>query len=219
MMKKIALVHTVRPLLNSFEGLLREAMPGKELQISNTLDEFLASDANVNGFTQENLNRLFLLLKAKELEQPDIIVVTCSTLSPSVDILRPLISTGLVTIDAAMLNAAVSIGGHIAVLATAQSTVGPTVEGLTQRAAQANKKILIDHTVIDEAYIAMKSGDGDTHDHLVLEAAEAFSEADVIVLAQASMGHLREEVERRTGTPALSSPHMCVQQVKQLLEN
>ncbi|MEG1943475.1 MAG: aspartate/glutamate racemase family protein, partial [Angelakisella sp.] len=129
-MKRIALIHTVKSVLDSFEGLLREAI-GDELLISNTLDDFLASDAAARGeFSVDNQNRLFYLLKAEELTHADIIVVTCSTLTPTVTALRGLIKTPVIAIDDAMTRLAVQSGEKITIMATAQSTVEPTRQKL-----------------------------------------------------------------------------------------
>ncbi|MEG1773566.1 MAG: aspartate/glutamate racemase family protein, partial [Oscillospiraceae bacterium] len=91
----------------------------------------LASDANARGvFTPENHNRLLLDLKACELTGAALIAVTCSTLTPWLDGLRPLIGVPVVAIDDAMSRRAVTLGAKLTVMATAQSTVGPTCDKL-----------------------------------------------------------------------------------------
>lgn len=216
-MKRIALIHTVKSVLNSFEGLLREAM-GDELLISNTLDDFLASDAAVRGeFSVDNQNRLFYLLKAEELTGADLIVVTCSTLTPTVTALRGLIKTPVIAIDDAMTRLAVQSGEKITIMATAQSTVEPTRQKLLHDAAQIDKVVSISVIVREEALTALKAGDSDTHDRLVKQAALDIKNQDVIILAQASMGHLEEDIKRICGCTVLSSPRLCVAQVKEFL--
>jgi hypothetical protein len=66
-MKRVAIVHTVRPVLASFPQLLEQVV-GQPLKIHNLLDEFLASDpAEIGYFSVENRNRLFNDLKSCEL--------------------------------------------------------------------------------------------------------------------------------------------------------
>ena len=116
---KIAAIHTVPSVYASFPALLRATFPGVE--VTNTVDEFLAADPAVRGeFTKDNLNRLHALLRCAEMTGADVIVTTCSTLTPPVETLRPLIKTPLVAIDGAMHRKAVATGSRITLLATAQ---------------------------------------------------------------------------------------------------
>ncbi|GAB1482236.1 hypothetical protein MASR2M78_10510 [Treponema sp.] len=87
-MKRIALIHTVRSVLDSFEGLLRSAL-SEQVLIHNLLDDFLATDPALRGlFTDTNKERLAGDLRNAELTGADLIVVTCSTLTPAVAELR-----------------------------------------------------------------------------------------------------------------------------------
>lgn len=212
-MKRIALLHTVPSVFLSFEERIRTALPGEELNIHNTLDEFLAADANIRGFTQNNRNRLFYLLKAIELEEPDLIAVTCSTLTPEVVRMRPFLSVPLIAIDDAMTKKAVMLGSNITVMATAQSTVKPTCQKLLEEAAAIGKKLELSHMVCHDAYESIKRMDQLTHDAVLRKAAETIHDQDVVVLAQASMAHMEPELSAICGVPVLSSPALCVEQI------
>ncbi len=216
-MPKIAAIHTVPSVYASFPALLRETFPGVE--VTNTLDEFLAADPAVKGeFTKDNLNRFHALLRCAEMTEADAIVVTCSTLTPPVETLRPLIRTPLVAIDGPMHRKAVSIGSEITLLATARSTIGPGRIGLASAAAKIGREAHVEAIVCDNAYDAIKKLDKETHDRDVLAAAENITGRDVIVLAQASMAHLQDEIQRRTGIPTLSSPALCMEELKKALQ-
>ncbi|MDY0290057.1 MAG: aspartate/glutamate racemase family protein [Sphaerochaeta sp.] len=216
-MKKVAIIYTVRPVLNTFPELLQEVV-GEKLKIFNLLDDFLASDPGESGiFSIENHNRLFNDLKSCELTGADLIVVTCSTLTPAVQRIRPFIRVPIVAIDDAMTEQAVRIGQKIKVIATAMSTIKPTVAKLQQEARKAGVSVSIDAQDNETAYAAMKRGDQATHDKLVLEHIATVQGYDCIVLAQASMGHLQPEAEKLAAIPVLASPRLCCEQVKQLL--
>ncbi len=216
-MKRIGLLHTVPSVLPSFEMSLRGAMPGDELEIHHTLDTFLATDAAVNGFTQENLNRLFFLLKALDLEHADVIVVTCSTLTPGVEKIRPFLTTPTVAIDDAMVSEVVRTAGKIMVMATATSTIEPTVQKIRAEAAGAGRALELDHIVCGDALMALKKQDMETHDRLLKELAGTVKDKEAIVLAQASMAHLEDAIRQISGVPTFSSPAMCIGQVKRIL--
>ena len=217
-MKQVALVHTVRPVLESFPTLLRQTVE-TELKMYNLLDEFLASNpAEIGYFSIANRNRLFNDIKSAELTGADIIVVTCSTLTPTVEMIRPFVSVPIVAIDDAMTEEAVRIAKKIKVVATAMSTLEPTIAKLNKEAQKIGAEITVDAEDNLPAYTAMRSTDMATHDRLVLKMIEESTGYDAIVLAQASMAHLQEQAQAIAGVPVLASPTLCCLQVKRLLQ-
>ena len=217
-MKRVAMIHTVRPVLGSFPQLLQEVV-GEEIIMHNILDDFLASDpAEIGYFSQDNRNRLFNDLKSCELTKADVIVVTCSTLTPAVQLIRPFINVPVVAIDDAMTEQAVRIGKKIKVVATAMSTLKPTIAKLEQEAKLAGVTIEVDAIDNEPAYTAMRKGDIDLHDALVLKMIEEVKGYDCIVLAQASMGHLQAKAQEIAQVPVLGSPLLCCEKVKKILK-
>jgi len=213
-MKSIALVHTVKSVANSFDEKLRNALE-QEVKIYNLLDDYLALHPNeVGEFTNTNKTRLFNDLKNAELTGSDLIVVTCSTLTPIVEEIRPLISVPVIAIDDAMGRKAVTYGSRIMILATAESTIMPTLNKLRNEAKKINKEIEFSTMVNREAFTALKLNDMKKHDELLIVQAEEIKDADCIVLAQASMAHLQEEISMITGIPVLSSPGLCLDEIK-----
>lgn len=217
-MKAITLIHTVRAVADTFGPLLRNAIC-EEIKIHNIFDDFFADDPAEKGvFTRENLNRLCFTLKSAELTGADLIVVTCSTLTPAVAALRQLLRVPVLAIDDAMTRRAVRNGGRILLLATAQSTIEPTLEKLAADAARAGTQPDIRHYVVPGAITALKAGDLPTHDRLVLDYAASIDDCDVVVLAQASMAHLETQVAdvSRCRCEVLSSPRLCIREAAQI---
>lgn len=215
-MKRVALIHTVPTVYETFSDRIREVI--SDVLITNTVDEYLASDPAERGsFTKNNARRLYSLIEAAAATGADAIVTTCSTLSPYVEQVRPFFDTPLVTIDGAMLREAVSLGTRIAVVATADSTVGPTTTTLLHEGELAGKRLELKTIVCPEAYTAVKARDVETHDRVVLQALDQAASFDVIVLAQASMAHLEDRVTAVTGRPAVSSPDRCIQELASVL--
>ncbi len=98
---------------------------GEPVKIHNLWDDFLANNPNEIGeFTIENRCRLYNDIKSAEMTGADMIVVTCSTLTPVVNMIRPFVRVPLIAIDDAMGREAVTCGIRILVLATAGSTEG-----------------------------------------------------------------------------------------------
>ena len=217
-MKSIALIHTVKTVANSFEQQLKDYV-GKPVKIHNLWDDFLANNPNEIGeFTIENRCRLYNDIKSAEMTGADMIVVTCSTLTPVVNMIRPFVRVPLIAIDDAMGRKAVTCGERILVLATAGSTEGPMREKLNAEAAKLGKSIQIDFQANAEAFQAMKAVQMERHDAILLDMAKNISGYDCVVLAQASMAHLDQKIEAICKIPVLSSPGLCMEQVKETLK-
>ena len=217
-MKRIACIHTVYSVIESFTQQLRDGIPG-DILIHTLYDDFLATDPAMTGkFSAINHQRLRLDMQAQALTGADVIVVSCSTLSPSVRLLRGEFNVPVVAIDDAMVNAAVEMGSRIGLIATANSTVIPSSSALRAAEADAGKEIDLKVLCREEAIQALKAGDQAAHDRIVLEMADEMRDRDVLVLAQASMAHMEQPVSAHTGLPVLSSPRRCVEQVRQILE-
>ena len=217
-MKSIALIHTVKTVANSFEQQLKDYV-GEPVKIHNLWDDFLANNPNEIGeFTIENRCRLYNDIKSAEMTGADMIVVTCSTLTPVVNMIRPFVRVPLIAIDVAMGRKAVTCGGRILVLGTAGSTEGPMREKLNAEAAKLGKSIQIDFQANAEAFQAMKAVQMERHDAILLDMAKNISGYDCVVLAQASMAHLDQKIEAICKIPVLSSPGLCMEQVKETLK-
>ena len=219
-MKRIACIDTVYSVIDSFNQQLREGIPGDSL-IHTMYDDFLATDpapGQSGKFTPINHQRLRLDMQAQALTGADIIVVTCSTLSPSVRLLRGEFNVPVVAIDDAMVNEAVAIGTKIGLMATAKSTVEPSTSAIRAAAEAAGKEIDLKVLYNEDAILALKSGDPATHDRLVLEMADQLKDRDVIVLAQASNAYMEQAVAERSGVKTLSSPSRCIAQLRKMME-
>ena len=217
-MKKIALIHTVPTVYASFKDMLLKRIP--DAIITNTVDEYLASDAEVKGeFTKENFKRLYSFIQCAEMTDPDVIAVTCSTLSPYVVKLRDLFKTPLVTIDELMIKTVVSNSSSILIVSTAESTVLPTKGKLLKEAEVQGKTLSIDNIVCSEAYTAIKQRDKEKHDSLVLAAVKKVEKKyDAIILAQASMAHLEDQVKELLNSEVYSSPKFCIENIVSVLK-
>lgn len=217
-MKRIACIHTVYSVIESFTQQLREGIPGDFL-IHSLYDDFLATDpAQTGKFSSINHQRLRLDMQAQALTGADVIVVSCSTLSPSVRLLRREFNVPVVAVDDAMVEEAVRVSTRVGLLATANSTVEPSASALRAAAAAQGKEISLQILCNEDAIRALKAGDRDRHDALVLELADQLKDCGVVVLAQASMAHMEAAVAERTGVPALSSPRRCVEQIRSIIE-
>ena len=144
----------------------------------------------------------------------DLIVVTCSSTSPAVDIARQLTETTILKIDDPMAVAAVQAGSRMGLICTATSTVVPSSRLLECHARELGRDIAITPWIELNAYDALMKGDRAKHDAIVLDATKpAASDADVLVLAQASLAHLAAGLSSSVTVPVLSSPPLLMREI------
>ena len=215
---KLVLIHTISPLLAVFNKLAEELLP--DVQLTHILDEPLLQRIRQRGHgAPEDSARLRTHVLIAEQVGADVILVTCSAVSPYVDDVRSEVAIPVVKIDEAMIEEAVATGGRIGVVATNETTLEPTSRLLRSAADIAGKDIETELVLVEHALSAVLSGDGATHDTLVKRAVLELSQrVDVVVLAQASMARVLDVLpksERRVGV--LSSPHLALGRVHQLL--
>jgi aspartate/glutamate racemase len=214
----LVLVHTVPPLLSVFDRLCAEQIP--HVRVLHILDEpLLERIRGQASATADDVARLQSHIQVAGSAGAQAVLVTCSTLSPLVDELEPVTGVPVVKIDERMIARAVRSGSKVAVIATSETTREPTRQMLESEAQRLDKTILVETCLVENALLALVAGDTQGHDRLVLDALQSWTGwADVIVLAQASTA--RVLFETPTGDfpiPVLSSPHLALAQVAELL--
>ncbi len=213
MRPRIAFVHTVGFLVDEFRRRAGQRLP--EADCFHILNESLLQDL-LRGQPQPLVYRRItrqILLAAET--GADLIVVTCSSTSPAVDIARQLVTTPILKIDDPMAAEAVRAAGpRIGLLCTAESTVGPSSALLRAHAAGQGREIEITPVIKSEAYAALMAGDRARHDALMQQAAaDLAAGADVVVLAQASLAHLQEGLAAALPCPVLASPGLLMDEL------
>ncbi len=218
MSNRLVLIHTVTPLIDVFNKMGAELLPG--VQLIHILDEPLLERVRQRGrLAAEDAARMQTHVTVAEQIKAQAVLVTCSTISPTVDEVRPKANIPVVKIDEAMITKAVEQGNTIGVVATNPTTLEPTRHLLQTQADAAVKTIDIKLVLVDQALSAFLSGDGATHDTLVAEAVLNLAQnVDVVVLAQASMARVLDVIPKNEhAVPILSSPHLALAQVKRIL--
>jgi Asp/Glu/hydantoin racemase len=216
--ERLVLIHTVAPLVSVFDSLGTALLP--QVQMMHLLDEPLLERVRRRGrLDPEDSARLVDHVSVAEQIGARAVLVTCSTISPSVDEVRPKVDIPVIKIDEAMIAEAVSKGPKIGVVATANTTLDPTRLLLEAEARTAGRTIEVEMVLVDEALEALLAGDGVTHDRLVkIATLEVAQRADVVVLAQASMARVLDVLADTERTaPILSSPHLALMQIRRVL--
>ncbi|MFV0503447.1 MAG: Asp/Glu racemase, partial [Lachnospirales bacterium] len=103
--------------------------------------------------------------------------------------------------------------------ATASSTEIPLRSKLQADANAISKKIEVSFLSNPDAYKEMKVLNVEKHDEIILDLSKNIKGYDCIVLAQASMAHLDEKIQRITNIPVLSNIPLCLKDIKDNLLN
>jgi Asp/Glu/hydantoin racemase len=218
MTARVAFVHTVGFLADEFRKLMRAELP--EVDSFHILNESLLQDL-LRGEPPARVHRRVaeqLMLAADA--GADLIVMTCSSTSPGVDVARQMLDRPILKIDDPMAAQAVRQGPRIGLLCTATSTVAPSTALLSHHAAQQGREVHIRPDINAAAYQALLSGDRAAHDRLVREsAARLAAGVDVLVLAQASLAHLAEPLAGELPCPVLASPPLLMRDLAGRLAN
>jgi aspartate/glutamate racemase len=149
----------------------------------------------------------------------DLILLGCSTFNQAVEHARPMISTPMLQIDRPMMELAVEKGDVIGLLATLPSTVPASERILRQAAADAGKSVRIETILCGEAFQALRGGDVERHNELLLGAIDQLqNKSDAIVMAQVSMS-LLEPYLSSTRVPVFNSARTGFTRVREILES
>jgi Asp/Glu/hydantoin racemase len=212
MTTRVAFVHTVGFLAEEFRRLMRTELP--DVDCFHTMNESLLQDLLRGEEPALVYRRVVEQILLAGDAKASLIVMTCSSTSPAVDIARRLVKIPILKIDDPMAAEAVRIGTRIGLMCTATSTVTPSTALLQAHADEQGRQVSIHVEVNAPAYAALMSGDRAAHDALVLEAATKLArEVDVLVLAQASLAPLRDRLAETVACPVLASPPLLMREL------
>lgn len=207
---RIAFLHTGAVNIAPFGELARELLPGAT--VVNYLDDRIVADLGDAARADSIPARIEDLVRAAAAGGADAVMFTCSSISEQAAPVAETVGIRVLRVDEAMADAAVRAGRRIRVLATLATTCRPTLALVAERAALAGVSPELTSEVIDGAFAAIVSGDRETHDRLVGAAiVRGAAEADVVVLAQASMATAAAAVE--VDVPLLTSPRLGVERL------
>ncbi|MGB5746957.1 MAG: aspartate/glutamate racemase family protein [Desulfobacterales bacterium] len=214
---KIGFVHTGVPIGMMLKKMMSESMP--DIPNFHIVDDSLIQDLlQAEKFTPSILKRLSAQISMAKEAGADIIMVTCSSIAPGVDFAKKLVDIPVMKIDEPMAELAVESANTIGVLATAKTTLVPSVDLINQVAKKKGKPVKVKSKLISEAFDFFLQGDMENHDRLVRKAGlELAQQSDVLVLAQASMSHLAAEIEKASGTKTLTSPQIAMDALKKMV--
>lgn len=212
-MKKIAMLHTSSATLAVMQQLIGDIMP--EAEVMHLVEESMIKQVmKAGGVTPDIAARIADYVRIAEKSDCDIFITACSSIGTAVEQCQFMTSVQLARIDCAMVDEAINKGEHIAVLATVATTLKPTLDFVRRKVQESGKQRIITPVLMEEAFHALLNGDMGTHDRIVSEGLQkAFGQADVIMLAQASMARVLQNMPEPP-VPVLTSPESGIRWLK-----
>ncbi|GHB34758.1 hypothetical protein GCM10010306_030390 [Streptomyces umbrinus] len=198
-MSRLALLHTSPVHIPVFDALRDEDHPALELR--HFVSEELLERARAEG-PGAVADDVRAMLDRAVADGAVAVLCTCSTIGAVAEAARP--GVPVLRVDRPMAAAAVAAGPRVVVLATVESTLGPTVALVEEEAARAGSPTTVRTLLAADAWDHFKAGDMDAYARAVASAADKVTDADAIVLAQASMTPAQHLTT--TAVPVLSSP-------------
>jgi Asp/Glu/hydantoin racemase len=216
--RRICLIHTAPLMVQLFTPLCRDRLP--DVKVTQIINESMIKDTIEAGkIRQPTIDALVTFSDACFKMGTELVMVTCSSIGPAVDLIQSQFQKPVLRVDETMAEAAVAKGRKIGVAATLRTTLEPTSELLLRKAKEAGKEVELVECLCEGAFDAVIAGDTETHDALVSRAmVNKLGEVDVIVLAQASMARVIDRLPPEALTaPVLSSPGLAMDYIRERL--
>lgn len=216
-MKKVFCVHTAMALVGPLTEIFKQYLP--EVKLNHIADDSLIQEVIANNaVTPAVRRRLLSYYNAAADAGADVVFNTCSSVGDIADYGNGYARIPIFRIDQPMAAEAVAKYDRIGVISTLPTTLDPTCRLLQNEAQKAGRKVVLVEGLADGAFAAGQSGDGETHDRLIAEAAQKIADqADMFVLAQGSMARMEQRLSDLTGKPVLSSPVLGVKGLRKFL--
>ena len=216
-MKHVMCVHTAMALVEPLTKLFQELMP--EVTVNHIADSSLIKEVIAhNEVTPAVRRRLLGYYNAAADAGADVVFNTCSSVGDVADYGNTYARIPVFRIDQPMAQQAVTSADRIGVISTLSTTLDPTRRLLENEARKAGRQVTLVDGLADGAFAAGQSGDGETHDRLIAEAAARIADqVDMFVLAQGSMARMEQRLAELTGKPVLSSPILGVKGLRKFL--
>lgn len=221
MAQTLALIHTSQVFLTvetMMKTMFAEIMP--DVRLINIMDDSLLPDVMAGQkISPAVIRRMCAYVVAAEIAGADAVLSLCSSLGPAIDVARKLVSIPVIKIDDAHTEKAAREADRVGVMATAATTLAPTVALIREKAAAMKKDVEVHESLSNSAFEALMRGEKDQHDAMVLDAARQLApKVDLILFAQASMTRLAPSVEQATGRRVLTSPRLAIEYSKHVLD-
>jgi hypothetical protein len=200
---KIVCLHTAESNISVFETAAKELnLPDGVLSHAVRRD-LLERAEQAGGLTPQIAYQTALVLRSLA-KGADAVLLTCSTLGPSISDVGDGVHVPILRVDATLAKQATGFGGLVIALCAVETTIEPTTRLFAEASASSLTRCEV--RLVRGAWALFKAGDRDSYLSAIAEAADAAYRdgAKIVALAQASMAGAAALVKH--GPKPLSSP-------------
>ena len=213
---RIALIHATTIAIDPIKAVFASSWP--QAEPINILEDSLSPDrANVADVTDALTDRIVALTKYACLAGCDAVLFTCSAFGRAIEQAATMVSIPVLKPNEAMFEAAIRKGGRTAMLYTFPPARAGMEAEFREEAHRLKAAAEIESVLVEGAIEAVRAGDVETHNRLVVAAAARLEGFDAITLAHFSTARALKPVQGVTDIPVLSSPDAAVAKLKHML--
>ncbi|MGX1885045.1 aspartate/glutamate racemase family protein [Streptomyces sp. NPDC055287] len=204
----LTLLHTSPVHVPVFDALRDREHPGLDLR--HVVDEELLARARSGGPGAAD-SALAAVLAGAVDDGATAVLCTCSSIGAAAEAYAARLGVPVLRVDRPMAAAAVAAAPErdtvrIAVVATVDSTFGPTCDLVREEADAAGRQADLRTVSAEGAWKYFEDGDREGYLDHVARAVDAITGVDAVVLAQASMADAAARTRPHIAVPVLSSP-------------
>jgi hypothetical protein len=216
-MTRIALIHAVAAAMQPVEDSFKTHW--SEVRRTNLLDDALAADREQAGrLTPALAERILALARYAVGCGADGVLFTCSAFGEAIERAAACLAAPVLKPNEAMFDAALTIGGRIAMLATFAPAVTSMEDEFRDLANRRKVSATLESALVRGAREALMAGESVKHDRLIAEAARELKGCDAIMLAHFSMANAAPLARAKVGRrPVLTAPDAAVLKLRSLL--
>lgn len=217
MTPSLAFLHTSPVHVPTFTDFLERLQPGTVAM--HAVDEALLRDAQADGHAHPAVvARVQAAVRALADQGARVVVCTCSTIGAAAEATPTAGRFTATRIDRAMADRAVALGPRVLVVAALHSTLAPTAALVADSAQRRGQVVQLRAHLAEGAWSHFEAGRPEVYLRTVAAAVRAaVADADVVVLAQASMAGAVAALHD-LGVPVLCSPELGVRAALTLLQ-
>lgn len=210
----ISCLHTADSNVAVFENAARQ-LGLSSANLRHTVRADLLHAAEEAGGLTEDITQQTATVLAALAAKADAVLLTCSTLGPSVVRAGVGAAVPILRVDAALAEKAAGTGGTVVALCAVETTVAPTTALFAAAAHRSGAALEV--RLVEGAWALFRAGNRDGYLAAIARAVEAAHAdgASVVALAQASMAGAADLV--RNGPRPLSSPAAGLEQAMKMV--
>ncbi len=215
---RIALVHATPVAMEPVREAFIAGWP--EAEIINLLDDSLSADrARTTELTPALTERIFALADHARRAGAEGVLFTCSAFGAAIDAAARRLDVPVLKPNEAMFRRALAIGPNVAMIASFRPAVAGMEAEFREMAAEVVPGARLTTLLVEPALAALRAGDAETHNRLIVKAAASLSGYDAILLAHFSTSRAAAASRAVTGIPILTSPEAAVARMRDLVES